>query len=83
MNANNRPLADRLEVIRTLIEREQPFRVYYTALDGFDTHAQQGNTHESLLRQTSEAVSGFLDKLKKSDRSADVAVFLFSEFGRA
>jgi uncharacterized protein (DUF1501 family) len=82
LNTSDRPLADRLEVIRTLIENDQPFRVYYTALDGFDTHAGQRNTHESLWRQTSEAVSGFLDKLKKNDRSADVAVLLFSEFGR-
>ncbi len=79
---NNRPLEQRLEVIRTLIEKDQAFRVYYTALDGFDTHASQRGTHESLWRQTSEAVSGFLAKLKGQKLGDDVAVFLFSEFGR-
>jgi uncharacterized protein (DUF1501 family) len=82
LTSNDRPLADRLDVIRTLIEKDQPFRVYYTALDGFDTHAQQRNTHESLWRQTSEAVSGFLDKLKQQNLAEGVVVFLFSEFGR-
>jgi uncharacterized protein (DUF1501 family) len=80
--ANDRPLVERLGVIRTLVEQDQPFRVYYTALGGFDTHAQQRSTHESLWRQTSEAVSGFLDELKKRKRADGVAVFLFSEFGR-
>jgi uncharacterized protein (DUF1501 family) len=75
------PLTERLEVIRTLIERDEPFRVYYTSLEGFDTHAAQRYTHQSLLRQTTEAVAGFLDKLKQSGRG-DVVVFLFSEFGR-
>ncbi len=80
--ANERPLAEHLSVIRTLIEKDQPFRVYYTALDGFDTHAQQRGTHENLWRQVSEAVSGFLDKLREKDRADGVTVFLFSEFGR-
>ncbi|HEY2839605.1 MAG TPA: DUF1501 domain-containing protein, partial [Pirellulales bacterium] len=82
LNERDRPLADRLDVIRTLIEKDQPFSVYYTAIDGFDTHAAQRGTHESLWRQTSEAVSGFLDKLKKQSLAQDVVVFLFSEFGR-
>ena len=69
-------------MVRTLIEQDQPFRVYYTALDGFDTHARQRDTHESLWRQTSEAVSSFLDKLKKQNLADGVVVFLFSEFGR-
>jgi uncharacterized protein (DUF1501 family) len=82
LNSKDRPLADRLDVVRTLIEQDQPFRVYYTALNGFDTHAQQRDTHESLWRQTSKAVSGFLDKLKKQNLADGVVVFLFSEFGR-
>jgi uncharacterized protein (DUF1501 family) len=80
--ANDRPLVEHLSVVRTLIEQDQPFHVYYTALDGFDTHAQQRGNHESLWRQASEAVSGFLDRLREKDRADNVAVFLFSEFGR-
>ena len=79
---NNQPLTDRLNVVRTLIEQDQPFRVYYTALGGFDTHARQQGTHGRLWRRTTEAVSGFLAELKKQKLSDGIAVFLFSEFGR-
>lgn len=80
--SSNQPLPERLNVIRTLIEQDQPFRVYYTALGGFDTHASQAGTHESLWEQTSAAVADFLAQLKKEKQSKGVAVFLFSEFGR-
>jgi uncharacterized protein (DUF1501 family) len=75
-------LRDRLNVVRTLIAQDQPFRVYYTSLDGFDTHARQRNSHESLLEDTSQAVSGFLTQLKEQKLADGLAVFLFSEFGR-
>lgn len=76
------PLGDRLQVIRALLERDQPYRVYYTALGGFDTHSQQAGTHRRLWEQTSKAVADFLAALAENKRSDDVAVFLFSEFGR-
>jgi uncharacterized protein (DUF1501 family) len=80
--SSNLPLAERMSVIRTLIEQDQPFRVYYTALGGFDTHARQAGTHESLWEQTSQAVADLLAELKKQKLSDGLAVFLFSEFGR-
>ena len=80
--ASNRPLVDRLNVIRTLVEQDQPFRVYYTALDGFDTHGGQASTHRNLWQQVSEAVSGFLNELNDKKLGDDFAVFIFSEFGR-
>ena len=79
---NTRPLAERLAPIRTLVEQDQPFRVYYTALDGFDTHGQQANAHRNLLEQVATSVSGFLKELNEKKMGDDVAVFLFSEFGR-
>lgn len=80
--SNARPLVERLTLIRTLLEQQQPFRVYYTALDGFDTHAQQSNSHRNLLEQVTTGVSGFLKELNEKKLGDDVAVFLFSEFGR-
>ena len=82
LTGQDRPLAERLELIRTLLKQDQPFRVYYTALDGFDTHAGQSGTHKNLWEQSSQAVSGFLDKIKKQGQADDVTVFIFSEFGR-
>jgi uncharacterized protein (DUF1501 family) len=81
-NERERPLAERLKVVRSLLDADQPFRVYYTALDGFDTHAQQADTHRSLWTQASEAVSGFLKDLNQGKLGDDVVVLLFSEFGR-
>ena len=59
-----------------------PFRVYYTAQAGFDTHAGQRYTHQDLLRQVSQARAGFLKSLKTSRLDERVVVLLFSEFGR-
>ncbi len=74
---------ERLELIRTLLKQDQPVpRLLHGAPTGSDTHASQASTHRSLWDQVSQAVSGFLDKIKKQDQADDVAVFIFSEFGR-
>jgi uncharacterized protein (DUF1501 family) len=81
-NNNRRALAERLNVIRTMLEKDQPYRVYYTVQDGFDTHANQSYTHQSLLENVSNSVASFLDSLAKQQLDQGVTVFLFSEFGR-
>ncbi len=75
-------LESRLETIRGLIEADLPFRVYYTAQDGFDTHATQRFTHSNLLGQVSRGLAGFLKGLKTSRLDERVVVLVFSEFGR-
>ena len=76
-------LEGRLETIRTLIEADTPYRVYYTAQEGFDTHAAQRFTHQQLLQTLGKGLAGFLDSLKPSQaRRARCVVLVFSEFGR-
>ena len=75
-------LEGRLETIRTLIEADTPYRVYYTAQGGFDTHAAQLFTHQQLLQTLGKALAGFLDSLKPSKLDERVVVLVFSEFGR-
>jgi uncharacterized protein (DUF1501 family) len=75
-------LDERLGTIRALIEAGTSFRVYYTGLDGFDTHVSQRFTHQELLSTMSSALGGFLDGLRKSKLDERVLVLLFSEFGR-
>jgi uncharacterized protein (DUF1501 family) len=75
-------LEGRLETIRHLIEVDLPLRVYYTTQEGFDTHAGQRFIHQELLRLVSQAVAGFLTRLKSSRLDERVVVLLFSEFGR-
>jgi len=80
--ASPETLEGRLETIHRLIEADLPSRVYYTAQAGFDTHAAQRYTHQELLHQVSQGVTGFLKSLKTSRLDDRVVVLLFSEFGR-
>lgn len=76
------PLAEKLRVVAQLIDAGMKTRIYYLQLDGFDTHAEQGETHSILLRQWSDAVSAFVKDMQAHDHSDRVCVMTFSEFGR-
>jgi uncharacterized protein (DUF1501 family) len=84
VNADNDPLVleASLATVRTLIEADAPFRIYYTAQPGFDTHAAQKFTHARLLRGVSDAVATFLRGLRMARLDERVVVLIFSEFGR-
>jgi uncharacterized protein (DUF1501 family) len=75
-------LEERLGTIRALIEAGTSFRLYYTALAGFDTHVSQRFIHQELLSTVSSALNIFLDGLRKSKLDERLVVLLFSEFGR-
>lgn len=75
-------LEAKLSTIARLIKAGVESRVYYTALDGFDTHASQQYAHEDLLRKLSTALSRFQADLKASKLDDRVVVLVFSEFGR-
>ncbi|MHB1559214.1 MAG: DUF1501 domain-containing protein [Isosphaeraceae bacterium] len=75
-------LEGRLETIHRLILTDSGHRVYYTSLDGFDTHAAQGFRHQALLRTVAQGVSGFLTGLAPGRLEERVVLLLFSEFGR-
>jgi uncharacterized protein (DUF1501 family) len=73
-----------LPKVVALIEAGFPTRLYYTSYrnNAFDTHVFQNDTHQRLLTYASDAVSAFLMDLKRIGRADDVAVMIFSEFGR-
>jgi uncharacterized protein (DUF1501 family) len=75
-------LARRLRLIAQLIKAGLTTAIYYTHLDGFDTHANQLARHPELLRELSGSVRAFLDDLTKSGEADRVLVLAFSEFGR-
>jgi uncharacterized protein (DUF1501 family) len=75
-------LDGRMETICRLIEADSAYRVYYTSLGGFDTHAGQLYAHQELLRMLGQAVAGFLEHLKSRKLDDRVLVLVFSEFGR-
>jgi uncharacterized protein (DUF1501 family) len=75
-------LATRLKLMARLIDAGVPERVYYTSLEGFDTHAAQAKTQPNLLKELSDAVAAFEKDLKQHGHQKRVLVMTFSEFGR-
>jgi uncharacterized protein (DUF1501 family) len=73
-----------LPKVVALIEAGMPTRLYYTSYrnNAFDTHVFQGDTHKRLLTYASDAVAAFIKDLERIGRADDVAVMIFSEFGR-
>ncbi|MCA9243842.1 MAG: DUF1501 domain-containing protein [Phycisphaerales bacterium] len=75
-------LAARLRQVAQLIGAGFGPRVYYTSIDGFDTHAQQALSHGTLLRELADSVAAFVDDLRARGLLDRVAIMTFSEFGR-
>lgn len=73
-----------LPKVVALIDAGMPTRLYYTSYrnNAFDTHVFQNDTHQRLLTYASDAVSAFIKDLERIGRADDVAVMIFSEFGR-
>ena len=57
-------------------------RVFYTNHGGYDTHANELPSHPKLMSDLSGAISDFLDDLEEHDASEDIAILVFTEFGR-
>ena len=77
-------LGGNLQRVAALIAAGMPTRLYYVTYQGnsFDTHVQQADLHSRLLMYTADAVRGFMDDIKRIGRADDVAVMIFTEFGR-
>ena len=73
-----------LQRIAAMIAAGMPARIYYTAYQGnsFDTHVQQADLHARLLMYTADSVRAFMEDMKRIGRADDVAVMMFTEFGR-
>jgi uncharacterized protein (DUF1501 family) len=77
-------LGGNLQRVAALIAAGMPTRLYYVTYAGnsFDTHVQQADLHARLLMYTADAVRGFMEDIKRLGRAEDVAVMMFTEFGR-
>src|SRR5262249_9359711 len=75
-------LARRLGLIAQIIKAGFGTRIYYTSLDGFDTHANQLGTQAALLTELSDSIAAFHADLAKAGQADRVALMTFSEFGR-
>jgi uncharacterized protein (DUF1501 family) len=77
-----RNLTSNLNLVARLIKEGFGTRVYYVAIDGFDTHAGQADRHANLLQEVGQAVGGFFQQLKEGEHDKKVVLLTFSEFGR-
>ncbi len=75
-------LSSRLQLISRMIKSGLDTRVFYTSLDGFDTHANQLTIHAGLLDQVGTSLAAFEADMAEAGQSDRVAVLVFSEFGR-
>jgi uncharacterized protein (DUF1501 family) len=77
-------LGTNLQRVAALIAAEMPTRLYYVTYTGnnFDTHVLQTDLHSRLLMYTADAVRGFMEDVKRLGRADDVALMIFTEFGR-
>ncbi len=76
------PLGRQLRMAVQVIAADLGTRIIHVSLDGFDTHANQAGSHAELLAQLNRGVSQFLQDLKELNRTDDVLVMTYSEFGR-
>lgn len=75
-------LGKNLEWIARLVKGNLNSKVYYTSLNGFDTHDNQLAIHKNKLTELNDAVFSFYTDLKQAKVLQNVTIVVFSEFGR-
>jgi len=77
-------LGGNLQRVAALIAAGMPTRLYYVTYAGnsFDTHVLQADLHSRLLMYTADAVRGFMEDMRRIGRADQVALMMFTEFGR-
>lgn len=74
--------AKQLKTVANFINSGLDTKVFYTSLDGFDTHANQASQQARLLTQYADSISSFVKDLKRNNTFNDTLILTFSEFGR-
>lgn len=75
-------LGRNLATVSTLMEAGLASRIYHIEAGGFDTHAAQADAHGFLLEEVAKATAAFINDLRARGRAENVALMVFSEFGR-
>src|SRR5579859_3485419 len=76
------PFAAGLKVLAESIVQDLGLRVGYVTLGGFDTHANQAQTHDTLMKTLAEGLNAFYADLVHHNKADNVVVMTWSEFGR-
>ncbi len=75
-------LGSDLATVARLIRGGLGARIYHVSIGGFDTHAYQAGSHNTLLSRLGNAISAFVEDLRADDLLDRVTGVTFSEFGR-
>jgi uncharacterized protein (DUF1501 family) len=76
------PFGQSLKSVAALIAAGLSTRVYFVSLGGFDTHANQANLHQNLMKTLSDGLAAFQKDLEAHQLDDQVTTMTFSEFGR-
>ena len=78
------PISQDLRKVASLIDAGMPTRLYYVQYrnNDFDTHVHQVDLHARLLAYASDPIHGFIEDMNRIGRGDDVAMMVFTEFGR-
>ncbi|GAA4247133.1 DUF1501 domain-containing protein [Dactylosporangium darangshiense] len=75
-------LKTQLDLVARCVEAGVATRVFSVSLGGFDLHAEERNSQEVLLKLLDTALTGFADRMAKTEAGRKVVVAVYSEFGR-
>ena len=75
-------LGNSLKLVAKLIGGGLPTRVSYVSQGGYDTHTNQVNAQERLLRDLGASVRAFVEDIQGQGNLPRVLLMTFSEFGR-
>ena len=78
----NSEFGKNLKTTAELINSGVESRVYYLALNGFDTHVRQHEQQARLLTDLGTGLAALADDLRQHDQWNNTLVLVFSEFGR-
>lgn len=78
----NNIISKNLMWISRMIKGGLGAKIYYTSLGGFDTHENQKDVHQRVLKAVNNAIFSFYTDLKNDNLLDRVTIVVFSEFGR-
>ena len=76
------PIAKGLRDVARVHTANLGTRIFYTQHGGYDHHAQEVPNHARLLDELSGALKSFMADLREHEAADNVAILVFTEFGR-
>ncbi len=75
-------LGQQLSLVARLIKGNLGTKLYMVEMEGFDTHANQNNSHPNLMNSLAGGLHDFFADLEAAGLGDKVLAMTFSEFGR-